>query len=162
MKYEERQDFDAPWETVRKMFGDPAYFEKKGKMLKRMDLTILEHERKGEHFRIRFAFDEKPTIELPSFAQRFVDKKAHIIEEDRWDLKARTGKLNIELQGLPVKLSADMKVHDTERGCVNVISWEIKCSVPLLGGKLEKLIAQDIAFKSKDDLAASRSLLKKY
>ncbi|MDB5986010.1 MAG: hypothetical protein JWR16_1063 [Nevskia sp.] len=162
MKYEERQEFSQPWETVKQMFSDPGYFEKKAKILQRRDVKVLEHEQKGEHFRIRFSFDETPTIELPSFAQRFAGKSAHVIEQDSWNLKTRTGKLSFELQGLPVKLSADMKVLDTDEGCVNVLSWNVSCSVPLIGGKFEKLIAQDIQFKAAADLAASRALLKKY
>lgn len=162
MKFEDRQEFTEPWDTVKKMFTDPAYFEKKAKLLKRMNLQMLEHEKNGDHFRIRFSFGEKPTIELPSFAQRFAGKMAQVIEQDSWNIKTRSGRLTVELKGLPVKLSADMKVLDTEDGCVNVMNWDVVCSVPLIGGKLEKLIVQDIQFKAADDLAASRALLKKY
>jgi len=162
MKYEERQEFDQPWDIVKQMFSDPAYFEKKAKLLKRRDVKVLEHEKNGDHFRIRFSFDETPTIELPSYAQRFAGKSAHVIEEDRWNLKTRTGKLSFELQGLPVKLGAEMKVLDTDSGCVNVLSWNVSCSLPLVGGKFEKLIAQDIQHKAGHDLAVSQALLKKY
>jgi hypothetical protein len=34
--------------------------------------------------------------------------------------------------------------------------------VPLLGGKLERLIAQDIQNKASEDLRVSQTLLKKY
>lgn len=162
MQFEDRQEFNRPWEVVQKMFTDPAYFEKKAKLLKRMNVKLLEHERKGDEFKVRFSFEDMATIELPSFAKRFAGKTAHVIEEDRWNIKTRSGRLSFEFQGLPVKLGADMDVLDTDDGCVNVLHWKVSCSVPLLGGKLEKLIAQDIQHKASEDLRVSQTLLKKY
>jgi hypothetical protein len=45
---------------------------------------------------------------------------------------------------------------------VNTQSWTITCSVPLVGGKIESAVAEDIKVKARRDLAASRKIILDY
>ena len=55
-----------------------------------------------------------------------------------------------------------MELVDDGDGCSNELSWNISCSIPLVGGKVEKLIAQDIQSKAASDLAQTRAMLANY
>lgn len=162
MKFEERHEFPRPWDAVQRMFSDPRYFEQKSLALGRQSLKILDHESQPQRFRIRFSFEERPGAQLPAFASRFLGERAQAVEVDLWNWTSRSGRLAIELKGVPVKLGAAMQIADTAQGCVNVLRWEIVCAVPLVGARLEKLVAEDIRQKSAADYAASLELLKNY
>jgi hypothetical protein len=85
-----------------------------------------------------------------------------MVQQDAWDLGKRTGRIEIDIKGAPLKVSADMKVVDEGGKGVNVQSWNVSCSIPLVGGKIEAAIAEDIKAKSKRDLAVSRKIILDY
>ncbi|WP_028007099.1 DUF2505 domain-containing protein [Solimonas flava] len=163
MKHEQKQTFDKPPETVIRMFGDRRYFERKYELLGFRDIEVLEHEAAGDRFRIRVRYTAGADIPLPDFARKFVSGDITIVQEDRWDLAKKTGRLEVDLRGLPVKVGADMALVGLGKGgAANTLSWDVRCSIPLVGGKLEKLLLADIEAKADADLAASRKILADY
>lgn len=162
MKYEQKQSFDKPASTVIKMFGDRKYFERKYAALGFKNVEVLEHEKNGDQFTICIRYTASADVPLPDFAKKFVPAEMHITQRDSWDLKKKTGRLEVELRGMPLKVGAAMKLVDEAKGGVNVLSWEVTCAIPLIGGKLEKLLISDIQAKADADLAASRAILADY
>jgi hypothetical protein len=73
-----------------------------------------------------------------------------------------TGKLEIEIRGAPVKVSADMTLKNEGAGSANNLKWNVSCGIPLIGGKLESVVAEDIKSRAKGDIAASRKILADY
>ena len=161
-KYEERQAFDQPPETVMKMFTDRAYFERKYAASGGWDIQVLEHELTAARFRIKCSYQRKPDADVPAVARKFIGESVHVTQEDVWDLKARTGRLTVELRGAPVRMSAEMKLVAEAGGCANVLSWTLNCPVPLVGGKMEQVLAKEMREKAAADLAISRRLLAAY
>ena len=85
-----------------------------------------------------------------------------MVQQDAWDIARRTGRIDIELKGAPIKMFADMKLIEENGKAVNVQSWTVSCSIPLVGGRIEAAIAEDVKAKSKRDLAASRKIILDY
>ena len=81
---------------------------------------------------------------------------------DAWDAATKTGKITTEIKGAPVKVTADMKLEASGKGAVNRMVWTLSCGIPLVGGKLESILAEDVKVKSKRDEAASQTLLEGY
>src|SRR3546814_20803183 len=79
-----------------------------------------------------------------------------ITQRDSWDLKKRTGQLEVEVRGVPIKIAATMRLADEGKGSANTLSWNVSCGIPLIGGKLEKLLISDIQAKADADLAAAQ------
>lgn len=162
MKQEFKQTFSKPSDTVIKMFGDRKYFERKYAELGFKNVQVLEHEAKGDQFTIRIRYTAAADVPLPDFAKKFVPAEMTITQRDSWDLKKKVGKIEVELAGLPLKVGATMHLADEGKGASNTLAWEVKCSVLLIGGKLEKLLMSDIEAKAGADLAASRKILGDY
>lgn len=162
MQHEERQSFDQPPATVIRMFGDRRYFERKYAELGYGRVEVLEHESRGDQFRIKVRYDTNNDVHLPDFAKKFLPDVVTVTQQDSWDLAKRKGQLHFELKGVPAKITADMRLVEQGSGAVNVISWNIHCGVPLIGGKLERILLSDIQSKAGADLAASRKILRDY
>lgn len=162
MKYEQKQGFDQPSAKVIKMFGDRKYFERKYAELGFKNVEVLEHEVKGDQFTIRIRYTASADVPLPDFAKRLVPSEMNIVQRDSWDLKKKTGRLEVEVRSVPIKIGAAMRLTDEGKGSANVLSWEVSCGIPLIGGKLEKLLIADIQAKADADLAASRKILADY
>jgi hypothetical protein len=53
----------------------------------------------------------------------------------------KTGRITVELAGMPMEVSCDTSLKDEGSGCVLTYDWDIVSRVPLVGGKIEKQFA---------------------
>lgn len=162
MKFDEVHTLNKPAASVLKMYSDRAYFERKYASLDGVkDFEILECETRGDTFRIKHRTQQRTDIPMPDFAKKVLGEYNVVTQQDTWNLKTGVGRLEVELKGVPLKISADMKVAGSPNA-TNTFNWVVSCSIPLLGGKLEKLIADDIRAKSAADVRLSNTLLAAY
>ena len=162
MQFTDKHSFDKPAATVLKMFSDKAYFERKYKELGFKGVTVLEHTADAKKFRIKVRYLAPNSAPLPDFAKKFLGETNEITQSDTWDLEKKTGRIEAEIKGVPVKISADMKLADEGAGSANTLKWSLSCGIPLLGGKIEQLTADDIRAKAGNDVATTRKILESY
>jgi hypothetical protein len=162
MQFNDKHTFDKPAAAVLKMFSDKAYFERKYQDLGYTDIQVLEHTVDAKKFRIKVRYTAPNTAPVPDFAKKFLGATNVVTQSDTWDLERKTGRLEAEIKGVPVKVSADMKLADEGGGSANRLAWNLSCGIPLIGGKLEQIVGSDIQSKSKTDVATSREILKGY
>jgi hypothetical protein len=144
------------------MFSDKAYFERKYQDLGFKNIEVLEHTADARKFRIKVRYSAPNSAPIPDFAKKFLGENNVITQSDTWDLEKKTGRIEAEIKGVPVKVVADMKLADEGGGSANTLKWNLSCGIPFIGGKLEEVVAGDIKGKSKTDLAKSREILKGY
>src|SRR5882724_10580234 len=89
---------------------------------------VLSHEFDGENFGIKFK------RKLPT---------GTIVHEDRWNVSSKTGSVAVELQSMPIEMSGITALSDIGDECVMTYDWNIRSSIPLVGGKIEKAIAAE-------------------
>lgn len=162
MKFDDKHSFDKPSDTVLKMFSDKAYFERKYKDLGFWNIEVIEHTKTDTKFKIKVRYSAKNDAPVPDFAKKFMADSNVVTQSDSWDLVKKTGKLEAEIKGVPVKVMANMALKDEGSGCANHLKWDLDCGIPFIGGKLEQVIAEDIKNKSKTDIAKTREILKGY
>jgi hypothetical protein len=162
MKFEERHSFDVPAATVMKMYSDRDFFERKYKAIQAIECELLDHQKTEARFQVKYRLVMKSDAPLPEVAKKLIGDTVKMTQQDSWDLSKRTGRLEIDIKGAPVKIFADMRLTEENGKAVNVQSWNIACSIPLVGGKIEAAIAEDIKAKSRRDLAASRKIVQDY
>lgn len=162
MQFTDKHSFDKPAASVIRMFSDRAYFERKYKELGFSNVEVLECTNDGKKFRIKARYSAPLDAPLPDFARKFFAAANVITQSDSWDIEKKTGRLEAEIRGVPVKVSADMKLADEGAGSTNTLKWNLSCGIPFVGGKLEEFVGSDIKAKGKADLAKSREILKGY
>lgn len=162
MKFEERHSFEQPAATVMKMYSDRAFFDRKYREVGALECELLDEQSAAGRFSVRYRLAMKSDAPLPEVARKFLGDAVKMIQQDAWDTAKRIGRIDIEIKGAPIKLFADMRLVDENGKGVNVQSWTITCNIPLVGGRIEAAIAEDIKAKSKRDLAASRRIILDY
>jgi uncharacterized protein YndB with AHSA1/START domain len=79
---------------------------------------------------------------LPEFARAFVGSTVRLRETQRWQPAGvdgtRAGSVLVEIEGLPVRFTGSMALTPENGGCHQPIEGDIKASIPLLGGRIEK------------------------
>ncbi len=162
MKYDEKLDYDKPIETVLQMYTDRSYFERKYRDSGAWDVEVLEYEKTDKRFRIKCRFSMKSDAPLPDFAKKFIGESVSVVQQDAWDIEKRTGRIDTEIKGAPVKVFTEMQLKSAGQGCANHLVWNVSCGIPLIGGKLEKVLAEDLQAKSRTDYQASLKILRDY
>lgn len=154
--------FDKSADAVFAMYADRAFFERKYKELGYSNVEILDHKSSASGFSITARYDTNNDAPLPDFAKKFMAATVNITQTDTWDAATKTGKLSFDIKGVPVKVTADMKLVAQGKGSANQLAFVLSCGIPLLGGKLESVLATDIKAKAVKDEAASQKILKDY
>jgi hypothetical protein len=162
MQFSYQQSFNKNADQLLKMFCDPNYHQQLQKKLGAMDLKVLEQSDDGTRFRIRMQYVIKADTPLPGFAKKVLGDTSTVTQEERWDRSSKRGEVQIEVKGVPAKISAKTALTDTTGGCTKKFDWEVNVKIPLLGGKIEELVAGDIQRKNPIDAAATRALLESY
>ncbi len=79
---------------------------------------------------------------IPSFAQKLVGETIQLVQRERWTGNHATFELSIP--GKPGHLRGSVVVEAEGDGAVERVSGEAKASIPLVGGKIEKLLVDMI------------------
>jgi hypothetical protein len=87
-------------------------------------------------------------LELPGFARKVLSPKQLVTQTDVWSAPdgsgRRTGTFVVEAKGTPVRVQGTLELapHGSN-GCTNTTEVTVECKVPLIGGKIADLVAND-------------------
>ncbi len=126
--------YDASVEEVASMLDDPAFREEvcRAQRAVRHDVRI-----DGDDVRI----DQwLPTAGVPSFARKIVGEETNLVVTETWTSPTEAD-LTYEIPGKPGEIHGTLKLTPSGDGAVKTVDLTVKVGVPLVGGKLEDLIA---------------------
>ena len=102
---------------------------------------------KGEGISVRIDQVQR-TEGLPGFATKIVGDTTRAIQTEEWSSPAG-GRIDIETPGKPTSVSGTLSLTEAGGRTTETMEVEVKAKVPLIGGKLEKLLA-DLVVKGMD------------
>lgn len=80
--------------------------------------------------------------EVPDFVRKLTGPTVELVEQIVWDQPAadrsRSGTLTIDVEGAPVALNGTITLALTTGGTEQVVQAELKASVPMIGGRIER------------------------
>lgn len=123
------------------------------------DIVISAHEAGEKKPSFRVSYNDIPRIELPDFARRFVPGRAHVEQTVEWDLERKAGVIRISPKGVPATMEGNMALKDLEGACAIVVDWKVHCGIPLLGGKIERLLIDSVKKGAHLEWEATERLL---
>jgi carbon monoxide dehydrogenase subunit G len=142
MKVRHEIRYDATPEAVFEMLADPEFRERACEAQDVISADV-RLERSGDGFTLVVDQLQK-TDDLPSFARTFAGDSTQAIQREEW-ADATRGTLRIEAPGKPTSASGTITLEPDGSGTREVVELEIKVKVPLIGGKLEKLMAEKVS-----------------
>ncbi|MDR3417509.1 MAG: DUF2505 domain-containing protein [Nevskia sp.] len=161
MKHRTEARFPASPEVVLRMFTDRSFHTRK---LEAMGLQnryeVLDYAFDGNDFRIRI--QRRVPVQAPGVVKKVVSAESTVVNEERWNLKSRTGAVKVEPQGMPLDMSCVLGLAGTAEGCVVSYDWTIKARIPVVGGALEKFVVADLQSRSAEEHEAAMRLLAEY
>lgn len=162
MKYSERIDYSQSSAELLNVFSNPEFFKAKYAATGAHDIQVLESEKSNGHFRIKVSRKVPTDVPIPSFAKSLVPAHITLVQTDTWDLEKGVGSLDIEFIGIPVRVRCELVLNDVVGRAVEDLQFDIRVNLPLIGGKLEQLLADDLKVKFAKDTEVTLDMLPMY
>ena len=138
MKFSHDMSYDATPEEVAEMLADRTFRER---VCEAMDSTRFDVSVDGAGTGMEVVVDQtQKAAGIPSFAQKFVGDKIQIIQRESWTSDTAAD-LELEIPGKPGHLKGQIRLAVDGEGTVETVSGDLKVKVPVIGGKLEDLVA---------------------
>jgi len=136
MRLRQELTYDAPPADVLAMLTDPLFWDRVGDATGALSSTATVG---TEGATTRVIIDqEQKVVGVPSFAKKFVGDSTRAITTQVWH--GQEASYAVETPGKPTSISGTATVAEKGSGSTLTYDLEVKASVPLIGGKLEKLV----------------------
>jgi len=135
MKLRHENVYDAPAAEVFAMLVDPRFRES---IAEATDAVSCSAAYGGGKLVVR---EEQKVQGVPGFAKKFVGESTTAIHTEVWT-DGTSATFEIETPGKPTHITGTVTLTEAGGRTTHVYDLEVKASVPLVGGKLEKLVAQ--------------------
>lgn len=144
--------YDADVETVFALITDPDFMTRKYTAIGSTNVAVDRSEEDGGGCEL--VMRRTVTVDLPGFAKRVMTPSNTAVQTENWAVAdtngARICMYHVEIQGMPSKVTGTVTLSAEGTGTKQDIEADVKVSIPLLGGKLEKFAVET----GKTDLAA--------
>lgn len=138
MKLRHQLAYDADPTAVLAMVTDPAFWEKVAVATEAIRSVAMVEDDGGA---TRVVVDtEQPVVGVPSFAKKFAGDSARAITTQVWS--GPHASYSVETPGKPTSINGTATIAAQGAGSVLTYDLDVKASVPLIGGKLEKLVIE--------------------
>jgi hypothetical protein len=130
--------YEAPPEAVFEMLADPAFRARvcEAQEVVSHDITLV---RTAEGFTL--VNDEVQRTEgLPAIATKFTGDTTHAIHRETWTSHT-AGEMTLETPGKPGGATGTLTLQPAGAATVQVVHLDVRVRVPLIGGRLEGLMA---------------------
>ena len=148
--------YDAPLAEVAAMLHDPAFREEVCDAM-----GVLRHEVtvQTDADATEVTIEQvQPAQGIPSFAQKFVGDEITIVQRETWR-SPEEGAVHVTIPGKPGDMKGTARLVEVDGVTTETVDMTIKVGIPLVGGKIEGLIA-DMLRKALDaEHAAGRDYL---
>lgn len=124
---------------VHEMLADPGFREK-----------VCEYQQVLRHTVQIQAAGEGVTVKIdqvqhaggvPGFARKFVSDEIHIVQTEEWTTPEK-GTIHVSIPGKPGEMTGTAFLTEDPDGTTETVNMTIKVHIPIVGGKIEGLIAE--------------------
>ena len=144
MKIKAFHQYAKDVDTVFGLFHDPDFMKVKYEGIGARNVEVLECA--GSEGRYTVKVKREVPADVPSLLKKFLNPWNTIVQSETWEGKAGGPyrcKLAVEIAGVPVGMGGEMELRSQDGGCVNDVRLEVKCGIPLIGGKLADFVGGD-------------------
>lgn len=137
MRIQHSVRYDAPVEDVYAMLTDPAFREKASRAqgVITTDVAVV-----GESITVDMV---QPNNDIPSFAKAIAGETVNAIQVEQWS-NGTTAEFSVTMPGKPGSITGTRTLVADGEATLDTFEGESRVKIPLVGGKIEKLIADKL------------------
>ena len=134
-------------EVLSSFFTEESKVAAKYVKLGNKNYRLKSAEQSGSELHIDARHEAPAGSEVPAALKKFAGEYNKVRQREIWADKgdgSKTCQLRIDLDGVPVKIKGEMVITPTEQGCVNNVTMEVSCGLPLIGKMAAEFVGKSI------------------
>ena len=144
MKHDVVVHLDHPPAAVLAGLVDARFQLEKWRRLGALSVDLIEEGGRGPVRFLKIRRRIGPKVQIPAVLKRLIPTEVEFIHHDEWDLVTGTGTIDVDLGILPLRVHGTSTVVAHANGSEQRFEWDIRASIPLLAGPLERFIAETL------------------
>lgn len=144
MKIKALHKYNRDVDSVFKLFQDADFMQQKYAGTGARNIEVLECTGSEQNYSVKVR--REVPADVPGLLKKFLSPWNTLIQSEQWQGAAGGPyrcKITIEISGVPVSINGTMELRTQDGGCVNDVCLEVKCAIPLVGGKLADFVGTD-------------------
>ena len=148
--------YDAPMLAVGEMLMDAAFREQVCDAQLALRKTVTVGQDGGG---MKVVIDMVQAAQgIPGFAKRFVGDEIQLVQTEHWS-DIENARVDVVIPGKPGQMTGTVELRESGGTTTETVDMEIRVSIPLVGGKIESLIADLLLKALKAENAVGRQYL---
>jgi hypothetical protein len=148
--------YDAPLTDVGEMLMEPAFREQVCDAQRAVRKTVSVGPDGGG---MKVVVDMvQPTDGIPRFAKKFVGDEINLVQTERWS-DIENARVEVLIPGKPGQMNGTVTLREEGGTTTETVDMEVRVSIPLVGGKIESLIADLLRKALRAENAVGRQYL---
>ena len=148
--------YDAPLADVAAMLADPAFRQQVCDFQGVLRAEVSVDDASGA---TEVVIDQVQAAQgIPSFAKKFVGDEINIVQKEKWGTPDR-GAIDVSIPGKPGEMTGTATLTESGGVTTETVDMQIKVGIPLVGGKIEGLIADMLLKALKAENTVGRDYL---
>lgn len=152
-------EYDYPLAKVWEAFSNPDFYQEKFEGIGHRAVEVVSAEQDGDDFHIEIS--REVPVEVPRVLRGLLGEWNTLLQAEHWQRAGKNAyrnELTIDARGVPAVMTGTMQLSARGKGCINEVAITVRASIPLVGGKLESLVARD----TEATLAAEQDFIRRY
>lgn len=138
MKISHSVRYDAPVADVYAMLTDPDFREEATRAQGALSSTV---DVRGAEVRIEIV---RTNDDIPAFARKLTGETSTAHQSESWADDAYEADFSVKPVGLPASIHGTRRLVEDGDATLDTFEGEAKCSIPLVGGKIEGILADKL------------------
>lgn len=143
-KFSNTDRYPVPPDQIMAMLQDPEYSPAKYSALGDISYEVTTHEVADGG--VSTVVEREVPSSMPDLAKKILGQTNHMVQKENWRAAADgyAADMTIESPGKPLAITGDMTVVPVGDGESDwTVNFEVKASIPLVGGKIEKMVEKE-------------------
>ncbi|KEF31861.1 MAG: DUF2505 domain-containing protein [Gammaproteobacteria bacterium] len=162
MQLEQKHAYQADLDRVLGAFFDEQHILKKNEQLGARNVRVTEISRDDSSGKLVIEREMTTSIEVPGMLASFHREWNEVRQEEHWFRKSDDEwhcEFRVHIHSVPAKIKGMMKLQGQGDSCVNHVTLDVRCDVPLLGKKIARFLADDSNLKIEREYQTTCQLL---
>ena len=138
MKLHESVELPGPLERVHELLLEPSFREEVARRSGAQEVTVSVDREAGAS--VVTVDSRQSTSGMPAMATRFLGDQLAIHQVERWTSE-ESGTITVTIPGQPGQVEGTLRLAERGGVTAQTVQAEVTVKIPLVGGKVEKLIA---------------------
>lgn len=162
MQLEIEHFYDASLEQVLGAFFDEGHIREKNQRLGSRNVRVPELTRDELSAKVVVEREMMASTDVPGILASFHKEWNHVRQEEHWFRKDDGEwhcEFRVRIEGVPAKIKGNMRLQGTDQDCINYVTLNVNCDVPLVGKKIARFLTDDSHTKIENEYRITRQLL---